>query len=369
MLVDSGRSTLVFDCGHYKKARPISWERLVREAAFASPIDSIAISHIHYDHYSGFLRPNPYLRDVEQVVLGRMPEIVAPEGPKLRLELLARMLSFDPAATMNHGPPQVDLVRRIKESAPNAVPNPVSAGETFRSAGTDWRVLWPPSGIEPNQQFMSTVLAAIKAYDEAAKKHTWLKDRLAKTRNSETFAKLIEPHEESQDPPAKLDDDTAEGSPREQKASEESSVDDLLKDAKDKLSKAANFLSLIVEQRDDPSILLTGDPLETATRIAFKGMDRNYVVALTPHHGGKDYVPGAVSSRSIRSGVWISSGEGDHRSHISDEYNKVGGIHLRTDEVGDVSVHVRDGVPASIRTGIDRYPRRFIRQLLGEAWF
>ena len=67
----SPRRSFIYDCGNHQRYRhAIAGPALEVEACFSPAIDTIALSHLHYDHYSGFLQPRlRHLQDVRRVLL------------------------------------------------------------------------------------------------------------------------------------------------------------------------------------------------------------------------------------------------------------------------------------------------------------
>ena len=225
-------------------------------------IETIALSHLHRDHYNGLLIPLPNLRPDLTFVIGRMPLIE--DDPALGSEFLVRLMSVAPLDP-KLGPLDLDLLRRVRQWAPDLVPKPVSQGEDLYAAGEHWKVLWPPRVIKPNVRFRKSIKAAIDAYDLAAEEHEWLKRRLEQMRESETYEILLRELDDSRGHAAtQLNEehfDVSDSLEEDQSGAGSYSLGAegtrLLKEADELLRKVANDMSLVLAS--NRGVLLTGD--------------------------------------------------------------------------------------------------------------
>ena len=368
MVVGCYDEVFVFDCGahnQYHGARR-SWRRLVERTA-SEEIETIAVSHLHFDHYSGLLLPLPNVRPDATFVIGRMP--LLEDDPDLGNEFLLRLLAYAPLDA-REGPLDLGLLQRISQWAPDLVPKPVSQGDHFYAAGERWRVLWPPRKLKPSARVSQSIRDAIDAYDLAADAHGWPKMRLEQMRESETYKILLREMNESKDHRAsQLDEELVDDSdsperdesddsdsPECDQTDDSDSLDaadkDLLAEAGRCLRKAANHMSLIVAS--DSRVLLTGDASRSAMTQALGKNPGAYSVVLTPHHGGKNYLPNAVKQKTLSSQVWVSSAGGRLSPHVCDQYDNLPGIHFRTDRHYDVDLLVRKDSVHLVNAGFGR---------------
>ena len=200
----------VFDCGEHRKRGgvPFSWKKLVARTTPDSEIATVAVSHLHADHYCGLLKPLPNIRRDVTFVIGRLPKIRSdpPLREKLALWLLV-IASLDP----RHGPLDIDLLRRVKEYAPDLTPLPVSSGEQFPAAGENWTVLWPPEWLEWSERRHRRIQRAIGAYEDAAREDPMLDRRLKQIRGSDTYSAMLDELSDSvESEPRLCDDETSE---------------------------------------------------------------------------------------------------------------------------------------------------------------
>ena len=337
VVLGQSNDTFVFDCGEHtlRWKVPLSWKRLVDRSVLEDEISSMAVSHLHFDHYCGFLAPLPNVRSDVNFYIGQMPSV--DDDPGLGAEFVLRLMTIAPLDP-KYGPLDLDLTRRVRKYAPDLNPVPVSRGHRFSAGREDWTVLWPPSELRPSDWNVKCVRQAITAYDEAAEQHDWLAERLDRMRRSDTFRSLLET----------LNDDKASVSRDERRHDESpgsrrtgSDSKQLLVEAGRLLRKAANHLSLIL--LSDSGVLLTGDATKSAMNRALRGCLERFSVVVTPHHGGREHVPRVVKQQLLQSDVWVSSA-GDRLSpHVSEIYDSLTGEHYRTDYDGDVEILLDHG--------------------------
>jgi hypothetical protein len=338
--VSSGRSSFVFDCGSHAKwgsdQVPLAWQRLAVACGQHPPIEVFAISHLHSDHYCGFLEPIGNVSDKLEVVLGRLPRIV--NMPDLRAAFAARLLSIGPLDP-GYGPLDIDLVRRIRRYAPNAIPKPVSRDERFKAANDTWQVLWPPREISLGGRVLVSITKAIEAYDSAALIYPELARRLEEVRESETYEALMDSSLE----PIQFERNSVQFSDNDDNFTRQMSGHELspkaaggnaLKTAARALRAAANHMSLIIRSGED-SMLFTGDATKFAVNAALGAeSDKAFGAIITPHHGGRNYFPNSFNNAASK--IWITSVGGGHlSSQVSSRYDMQPGIHHRTDQSGD----------------------------------
>lgn len=334
-------SSMVFDCGTHgspsRRRRPIAHRKLVDCASSSPTISTIALSHLHWDHYCGLLRPIPNLADDLNVVLPRLP-VVEPD-PSLADEFFLRLVAFSPL-DKQFGPIEIDLLRRIQQYAPAATPRPMSAGDTFDGADHRWDVLWPPRRVRLGDYGMRTLETAIEAYDRAAQVAPWLDERLNAIRDSELFNNMLQEMEQSFETEA-IDADDEEGfEDGDITFTDSQSTKDKLKDAAKALSSAANLTSLIIVS--DDAVLLTGDASIVATEHAVSSIEFDRIEWVqTPHHGSRKYAGAAI--RGLDSQVRFSSAGPPHRRMVDERYGHAPGLHHRTDRQGNLTTHLSAG--------------------------
>jgi hypothetical protein len=345
----SSDSTFVFDCGHHSSADPLlAWRRLSERLPRCPSVNTIAVSHLHYDHYSGLLVPLLGVHHDVEIVLPRIPWLGT--GTRDLGDLLISRLIAIGGLDVAGGPAQIDLVRQIRRYAPACSPKPVSKGDTFTAAGETWDVLWPPRCLP--SKGLAAVRKAVKGFDDLACSRRWLRDRLDAVRSSETFETLLRSSERPIDEPRPKH--TLAEAPVLNLETDREEIE-LLRDASRVLAAAANAYSLIARSRDS-QVVLTGDATKQAMKLAFQntegpGGDGRHAVGVTPHHGGSNHVPEAVVKHCLKAQVWISSAGGSLANHVSNAYDEAGGIHGKTFVDGDVEVSIDDGRVTSFRTG------------------
>ena len=351
-VIGSSDETFVFDCGEHRVRGivPLSWKRLVDRTVPGDEITSMAVSHLHFDHYCGFLTPIPNVCSNVKFYIGRMP--IVDKYPNLGTEFAFRLMTIAPLDPQ-YGPLDLDLTYRVRRYAPSLQPIPVSQDDDFCAGGEHWTVLWPPRVLRPSDWYVQCVEDAIAAYDKAAERHPWLAERLKCMRASDSYETLLDNLKEDRDPV-----DVRSSSIRREESAERKKPDDepLLTKAGRLLRHAANHLSLIL--RSDNGILLTGDATRSAMRHALKSCYGRYSVIITPHHGGEGYVPYAIKNKKVHSDVWVSSAGDQYSSNVSAIYSTLSGEHFRTDHDGDVEILLDRGSGYCVAS---RYKSWFVR--------
>lgn len=345
--------TFVYDCGDHSSLEPSrSRSRMLAALSPRERVDCIAVSHLHTDHFSGFLGPVFNLTDDVEVAFPRLPVIGG--DTMLAFEVVTRVVALailDPRL----GPLDIDLLRRIRQYRPKLRPLPLSEGDSFDAAGGPFQVLWPPRAISEGGHGFSGIRKVIEAYDDAAESLPELKDTLEAVREAETYRLLLESIDErsrgeqdSGEPGEPGQDWTGaglEGPPeanlrgelREAGASPES--EHLLIEAGRRLRNAANSLSLVMASSRD--LLLTGDVTRSAINAAVpRG---RFGIVVTPHHGGRRYVARSIENGDLSAELWASSAGDRLTPHVSETYDRLPGLHRRTDIGGPISAVVEGG--------------------------
>lgn len=336
-VVGTAKDVFVFDCGSHGQSHvsPTCGKRLAQRTAFEE-IGTIAVSHLHRDHYSGLLEDLPNLRSNVRVVIGRLPRIM--DHPQMGSDFLARLLAYnlDP----KYGPLDIDLLRKLREWAPDLIPRPISLGEDFLAGGERWTVLWPPRSLDADSAGFASIKKAIEAYDVAAKEHPELYDNLNKIRESDTYRELLDELDEIDNSKEYKVGQTHQDSSRAFGNTKSARNNDkgLIRRAGDFLRKAANEMSLVIVS--DSGILFTGDASPRAMACAFSASTHEFSVVVTPHHGGRNYVPESVHNQTLRSKIWVSPTGSNYSRHTWRGYDFLPGSHFRTDEDGDVDLLV-----------------------------
>lgn len=339
----------VFDCGTHGTSGvdrvPQAWTALSRALGRRDrPVEAIAVSHLHWDHYCGFLDPMPGISSAVRVIMPRLP--VLSNAGFLRERFAAALLSSAPLDP-SLGPLDIDLMRRIRRYAPAAQPVPVSAGANFVAGGDQWRVLWPPSHIQAGTRGLTKIERAVAAYEDAAKNSPETRRRLEAVRESETFRELLSEFPgdtdrtpvESATQEGRDDLDSLEDGAHSEEledlggvAHDNKTVGDAndLERAGKAVRAAANDLSLILLSTDS-KVLLTGDATRYAVSSALPHAGNKFNLVVTPHHGGRRHVP--ASLQAAESAFYASSAGGTIARHVSSKYDQLG-LHHRTNEHG-----------------------------------
>ncbi len=337
--------SFVYDCGDLgKRKEPLSWQRLRNYSVPRGQISAVAVSHLHRDHYQGLLLPLPNFRADLNLILGRLPTING--NTALTQAFAMRLITIsDPQS----GPRDFDLIDSLQHSARNLKTRWVHKGCTFRSACQTWTVKWPPTEIILGQSKLTALQKAIDAYDAAAAEIPWLEDRLNRIRENSVF-KAWEASREKWDGDADvpveyvLDSDEVKDSDRfEDEAGDDVEVSDedgagandltseqrfLLSQANTRMRRAANDMSMVLVSNN--GVLLTGDATPSVMELVFGSGSHQFAVVVTPHHGGKKYVPDAVERGDLSSRFWATSTSKQYLRNVSPIYDRFRG-HLRTD--------------------------------------
>ena len=155
--------TFVYDCGTHGASRVSvtpAWRRLNHELHRNETIEAVAVSHLHWDHYCGFLEPIARMSRDVAVYLPRLPQLIAPDGSldhELRSAFALRLLAWQPTLDPAFGPLDISLMRSIRRYAPEARPIPVSASDSFAVGGNAWEVLWPPAVLRLDEHHAQTL--------------------------------------------------------------------------------------------------------------------------------------------------------------------------------------------------------------------
>lgn len=345
--------SFVYDCGDLgKRQQPLSWQRLRDYSGPRGLISAVAVSHLHRDHYQGLLSPLPNYRADLKLILGRFPTIN--NNPVLTQDFVMRLITI---SSPESGPRDFDLIYSLQQSAPNLKTAWVYRGCTFRSACQTWTVKWPPTEINLGHSRFTALKGAIDAYDKAAAKIPWLKDRLDRIQENSLF-RAWESSREKRDGDAdehaeyvldsddkyvlhsheREDSDRSEdeaGDELETSGDDGASANDLtdeqrslLSDANTKMGTAANDMSMVLVS--DSGVLLTGDATPPVMKHALGSGSHHFAVVVTPHHGGKKYVPDAVRRGDLTSDVWATSTSKRYSRNVSLIYDRYPG-HFRTD--------------------------------------
>lgn len=346
VIANDGHASFVYDCGtHGGLQRPARAGRRLRSVTrWFPPVGTLVLSHLHTDHYAGFLRPIPNVDADARFALSRMP--ILNEDPRLSGELVMRMIAFAPLDPY-FGPLDIDLLRRVRSYVPRLRPTPLSRGEEFVAVGQRWKVLWPPHHLALGVRRLSAIKRTIELYDEAAALNPALRQRLAAIRNSEDYARLLD-HETGDSItdmdrvqlPDERGEDGGELNERERRRApaEDDPVARAMDAAGRALRRAANALSLVLHT-PRAGVLLTGDAPTTVMEAAMGGLEIQPLrMVLTPHHGGRNHVPQSLLHTG--SSIWISSAGRAMSAHVADHYDSIPGLHLRTDRHGDITVDV-----------------------------
>ena len=336
-----GGEQFVYDCGTHRPVTASGVPRAWRALTFSRSrnISTIAISHLHSDHYNGFMYPLPQLSPNVEVVLARMPLLNS--DPVVSSQYLMRALAFG-SLSPDNGPMEIDLLRQIRRYAPGATPALVSRGEHFVAAGQTWDVLWPPRALNLHERGLAAVKRAIAAYDRATDTDPELKRRLKEVRESELFRQLLEDIESQSGDPLDLssDDDAFEDEDDEPEEDDFKGAEDPAKqssaqlfargEAGQAIRRAANYLSLILASRQD-RVLLTGDATKSVTNAAIAGLENSsFGMVTTPHHGGRNHAARDLTLLSAR--VWATSTGGKLTGVVSSRYDALPGLHIRTSD-------------------------------------
>ncbi len=342
MIVRQHNDVFVYDCGErYSRISPPRCNiRLNNWIRNTETISTIALSHLHHDHFCGLLHPIRNVAPNVEIITGKM--LTVPGEPGIGRNFTMRLLTIAPLDP-SLGPEEISLLHRIRHMLPGMVPKPVYRGRTFFAGYEHWTVLWPPPVLLSDNWRVETVRRAIEAYDRAAKEHPWLAERLEQIRTDEGYRELLDtlegPHERELLDQHVMGRDIATTSDDEIKYNSEmlesigSDPKGLLADAARLMRRAANHLSLVIAS--DSGILLTGDASPSAMREALKGCHCRRSLVVTPHHGGRRHVPAAIRNGILESDYWVTSAGSRLSRHVSSIYGSHSGIHHRTDLDGD----------------------------------
>ncbi len=364
--VSTGAEAMVYDCGTHVKSgwgssKPPAYCALIDDLLIQPHcLSTIAISHIHSDHFNGFLAGSPpgLSRD-PRILLPRLPKVDYPKQPGVINAFLSCLMAADLASYSLSSTPglyEIDLVRRIQKYAPGAVPVPLSQGDPVPSAGgLEWHCLWPPRCFRLGDRAVGSLAKAIQAFNELAgqKGWSWLNEVLERVRESKTYTSLVDDNAQDNRENSfvefeiesdELDDD-------ENVLSDDSDLADAqplpLERVNRQLRNAANILSLVLRS-DSGEIILFGDATKSVVtrsldywrQIVCKEpkMKDRVAVAVNPHHGGKNHRP---KNFLLAADFWVSSCGPWLDKQVDTWYSSGRKRHHITNGDGKFEAHVR----------------------------
>lgn len=343
------RHRFVYDCGTHSwpgQTVPPAWRQLQLNSQPQRQVGTIAVSHLHWDHYCGFLLPSAYFSRDVRVLLPRLPRLRSSSGAvlsQLRSEFALRLAAWTPRRLdPSFGPLDISLMRSIRRYADRARPVPLSAGDGPVSiAGETWTVLWPPRDLRLDVRGEAKLKHAVDAYDQAARNDPELAQALDRVREAEEYEAMLDDDPDALGQselsrPTQTFDETVDFDSGEDVDREEDEEDPRAAAGK-ALGEAANQMSLILARSS--TLILTGDAHKSATTAALDlANSTHYTMVVTPHHGGRGHTP--TSLLRLSSQLRASSDGGAMRRFTDPRYGELPGIHHKTSQHGDLWAEV-----------------------------
>jgi hypothetical protein len=148
----------VVDCGAWKAAaeRPGEKLRNVLGPEGIRRLGTIVVTHFDADHWAGLRYLAASLASSECAHL----RLIYPRLPEREQDTAAATLALLSLST-GHGVRALELGAALEEVKPIEL-LPLRDGDSFRAAGRDWRVVWPP------QQLPKSILRGLRSAVEAA---------------------------------------------------------------------------------------------------------------------------------------------------------------------------------------------------------
>lgn len=278
---------------------------------------SFLLSHLHYDHYNGFLKRR-YSRNtfsnIEHFYHPGMPRLFNSEN------FLKIILAWN--VYLNNVNPYIYQIIKLINNNQNLKVLPLFKGDVFECDKTKYEVLWPPKVID-NDEINTSIVNAIEAFELVAEKDKYLsriyRNIQDENVNSDNYLECL----------VRISDNN-------NSLAEPYSNTELIKSANTTIRKAANSLSLVFRQ--DDNILFLGDLEETELPFIMEELKKNrnliYDIIISAHHGTHWH----TSLFELRSNICVSSLSRSNRKHFKYEYNDICNALLSTDQIGDIYI-------------------------------
>jgi glyoxylase-like metal-dependent hydrolase (beta-lactamase superfamily II) len=325
--------------GHH---RHFLWNHCQGWLFWYRPSNAIVISHPHRDHYRGLLGYANRRARGDAALLESGSEFFHPRIPDNTeaRELLLRLAALDQVLS---GVPEYQLGWAVGQSCDGPVERlPLAAGMQVQIADHEIDVLWPPLDLDSTSG--ARLAGLVRAYDDLARvaaeeNDPRLREALEQVRErgpADALYSIPEERQRERDTPSREIDDDGDVL--------EGRVNAQMQKLRLAITRGANCLSLAFATTDRRYVFL-GD-LDRALHPAIAPLLADYepVVVVSAHHG-THFDP---SLAQLRSRYVISSVGPPLSANVRSEYATMG-MHLRTDQAGDIAVWV-DGRNANVVT-------------------
>lgn len=278
---------------------------------------SFLLSHLHYDHYNGFLKRR-YSRNtfsyIEHFYHPGMPRFFNSE------KFLKIILAWN--VYLNNVKPYIYQIIKLIKSNLNLNVRPLFKGDSFECGETKYEILWPPKELD-NVEINTSIKNAIEAFELLAERDENLKRIYRNIQdekvNSDNYLECL-----------------VRITNYKNTSAEPFSNTKLVESANTTIRKAANSLSLVFRQEDN--ILFLGDLEETELPFIMEELKKNrnliYDIIISAHHGTHWH----PSLFDLRSNICVSSLSRSNRKHFKYEYNDICNALLSTDQIGDIYI-------------------------------
>jgi hypothetical protein len=357
---DIGASSVLVDFGGesggsavdalYRVHGPRWWPWLrVRRPLAPPPFDAFVLSHPHADHFNG-LRIFRGRREREP-----WPPLLKSGAPFYhpglpRNPVVAEFaLRFAAAQELILGGPQFTPSQELSGCMESPVlPSPLFRGQWVDLADQRFKVLWPPEQLPPDAT--ERLVNLVERYDSFAEGDGALQEAI------ERYRKRME---SDNDPLYGLVDEAPHDSPRPEarerehprRPHAESPDETRLKALEGLIRNGANLLSLAL-MREDGSYAFLGDLDKSLHDQIARDLVGCDLRVLSSAHHGTHFGPALTD---IHSDYVLSSVGKKRKGNIAAAYAEMG-VHLRTDQVGDISVMLTDSGRISVWAEKRRWP-------------
>jgi hypothetical protein len=322
------------------------------------PFDAFVLSHPHLDHYNGLVALANNANPAMPPLLKADARFYHPRLPSdpVAAEATIRMVALD---CVFSGIPDFAIAQAVDACAGTHVPNePLSQGDSLELAGECFDVLWPPEHLPSGA--IAKLRRLIKLYDEFAREaedkgDLTLKHQLDRLREGD-HPDYASDHPRDADHASGLEaaiyaragkrqhDDRPSPEHRQPvplSAPPISHVEhpdyvERLKELRTAFTNGGNLLSLVLASKGACRYVFLGDLDKSLHgRVTPSLIDHKPELVSSAHHG-THFSP---KLKGLRSRYVVSSVGKPLTSKVKPGYSAMG-MHLRTDEAGDIGVRI-----------------------------
>lgn len=178
---------IVTDCGSYAPRRALCGLR--RSIARLGPPGSIIVSHLHWDHYSGFVwnRLHPSVTfQVESIYYPRLPQF--PDAQEQRLVFYALMALNARLLGARTGVAEYEFLQTIRAMNDRDIRfRAVTQGDFLRVGSEEFEILWPPRILPDREEVRGRIRRAIDLFSRAVDEDPETKELYERVRDEGMF--------------------------------------------------------------------------------------------------------------------------------------------------------------------------------------